>query len=178
MAGLFFCLAPAEGAGLLFLPGYNTATYKRLQRVLRRQCSYTTNAAKHRTGLYRCFSGYLPHFAAIIIYMCIRLYRTACDTPDTAQLNAAAYYNNVYKGASLLWIHASRCSISQIMPARRGQLLPCVNRWQVLTHCQQYRPGAPAEGAASPPVQGQPGGLQSGTGQRSGRTRRAVQRQR
>lgn len=28
-------------------------------------------------------------------------------------------------------------------------------------------PGAPAEGSVSPPVQGQPGGLQSGTGQRS-----------
>lgn len=31
-------------------------------------------------------------------------------------------------------------------------------------------PGAPADGSASPSVQGQPGGLQSGTGQRSGRT--------
>lgn len=37
-------------------------------------------------------------------------------------------------------------------------------RWQVLTRCQQHRPGAPAEGSASPPVQSQPGGLQSGTG--------------
>ena len=44
------------------------------------------------------------------------------------------------------------------MQARRGQLLPYVDRWQVLTRCQQYRPGAPAEGPASPPVQGHPGG--------------------
>lgn len=43
------------------------------------------------------------------------------------------------------------------MPARRGQLLPSVDRWQVLTRCQQYRPGAPAEWSASPPVQSQPG---------------------
>lgn len=34
------------------------------------------------------------------------------------------------------------------MPAAAGQPLPCADRWQVLTHCQQYRPGAPAEGAA------------------------------
>nr|DAR83588.1 MAG TPA: hypothetical protein [Caudoviricetes sp.] len=44
------------------------------------------------------------------------------------------------------------------MPARRDHLLPPVNCWQVLTHYQQHRPGAPAEGSASPPVQGQPGG--------------------
>ena len=31
-------------------------------------------------------------------------------------------------------------------------------------------PGAPAEWSASPRIQGQPGGLQSGIGQRSGRT--------
>lgn len=36
----------------------------------------------------------------------------------------------------------------QTMPARQGQLLPCVDRWQVLTRCQQYRPGAPADGPA------------------------------
>ena len=65
------------------------------------------------------------------------------------------------------------CSISQTMPAAAGQCLPCADHWQVLTRCQQYRLGAPAEGSASPPVQGQPGGismlstpggLQSGTG--------------
>ena len=87
-----------------------------------------------------------------------------------------AYYNKVYKrvqGCALLWIHARQRNISQTMPAAAGQLLPCADRWQVLTRCQQYRPGAPAEGSASPSVQGQPGGvsilptpsgLQSGTG--------------
>lgn len=62
------------------------------------------------------------------------------------------------------------CSISQTTQSRRGQLLPSADRWQVLARCQQYRPGAPADGSAPPPVQGQPGGLQSGTGQQSGRT--------
>lgn len=58
----------------------------------------------------------------------------------------------------MLWIHAKKCSIPQTMQARRGQLLPSADRWQVLTRCQQYRPGAPAEGSASPPVHDQPGG--------------------
>lgn len=57
-----------------------------------------------------------------------------------------------------------RGGIPQTMQARRGQLLPSVDCWQVLAACQQYRPGAPAEGSASPPVQAKPGGLQSGTG--------------
>lgn len=64
----------------------------------------------------------------------------------------------------------------QTMPAAAGQLLPCADHWQVLTRCQRYRPGAPAEGSASPPVNlarvspagvsmlPTPGGLQSGTG--------------
>lgn len=60
---------------------------------------------------------------------------------------------------ALLWAHARRRNTSQTMLARRGLLLPSVDRWQVLTHCQQYRPGAPAERSASPPVQGQPGTL-------------------
>ena len=48
---------------------------------------------------------------------------------------------------------------AQTMPATASQLLPCADHWQVLTRCQQYRPGAPAEGSASPPAQGQPGGV-------------------
>lgn len=56
MAGLFFCLASADGAGLLFLPGGVQATYKRLQHVLCSPCSYTTHATKQRTGLYRGIS--------------------------------------------------------------------------------------------------------------------------
>jgi hypothetical protein len=39
VAGLFFCLASAEDAGLLFLPCCNMPKYKRLQCVLCSQCS-------------------------------------------------------------------------------------------------------------------------------------------
>lgn len=41
---------------------------------------------------------------------------------STAQ---TAYYNNVYKGAEVPACYRS-------MPARRGQLPPCMDRWQVL----------------------------------------------
>lgn len=61
------------------MPCYNTVPYKRLKRVLCRQCSYTAHATKQCTRLYRRFSGYLPCFAAIV-WRCIRLYRTACAT--------------------------------------------------------------------------------------------------
>lgn len=63
-AGLFFCLASAEGAGLLFLPCCNTAPYKRLQHVLFRPCNYAAHAAKRLTGLYRGFSCDLSHSTA------------------------------------------------------------------------------------------------------------------
>ena len=79
-------------------------------------------------------------------------------TPDAVQVSTACYYKRYIRARPLLWIHARQCSISQTMPDRRGQLLLPVDHWQVLTRCQQHRPGAPAEGSASPPVQGQPGG--------------------
>ena len=56
MAGLFFCLASTRCRAFI-LPCCNTAPYKRLQRVLHRQCSYTANAAKQCTELCRGFSG-------------------------------------------------------------------------------------------------------------------------
>lgn len=72
----------------------------------------------------------------------------------------------------IMYIRARRCygsmpdGAADHRPCQRGGVSSCRLRirWQVLAHCQQYRPGAPAEGSASPPVQGQPGGLQSGTG--------------
>lgn len=144
--------------------------------------SYTTHSAKQRTGLYRRFSGCLPRFVATVwrVYPAIlhRLRHVRAHT--RAQMH---YTDTRYQR------HAGRCTAQHsrpiiiryirvrpcygFMPARRGQLLPSVDCWQVLAACQQYRPGAPAEGSASPPVQGQPGGvsilpkpdgLQSGTG--------------
>lgn len=53
LAGLFFCLASAEGAGLLFCPAAiqpNTSVYSVFCAVNAE--SYTANTAKQRTGLY------------------------------------------------------------------------------------------------------------------------------
>jgi hypothetical protein len=150
----------------LFLSSCNTATYKRLQRLLYHLCSYTAHAAKQSTGLYRRFScGYASSTAhntrptqAAIIPPAPRwsvsqrpdgLHRYQIPAPRRTLYRSAQppYYNKVYKGAPMLQIYARRCSIPQTMPARRGQLLPPVDRWQVLTRCQQYRPGAPTDGS-------------------------------
>ena len=64
MAGLFFCLASAEGCRAFALLCCNVATHKRLQRVLHRKCNYTTNTAKQHTGLYRGFFWDLSHSTA------------------------------------------------------------------------------------------------------------------
>lgn len=145
------------------LPGCNTAQYKRLQRVLLRQCNYTAHATKQRTGLYSGFS-------------CDCTHSTAHDTrPTKADIIPSAPRWRAYTRPDALNIYQTppprrtlhrpaqppiiiRYIRRQTMPAAAGQRLPCADHWQALTHCQQYRPGAPAEGSASPPAQGQPGG--------------------
>lgn len=142
MAGFFFCLASAEGAGLLFLPCCNTSPYKHLQCPLFRSCNYTALTQNAFTGLYRCFSSHSTCFDAVV-WRCILLCCTVCKALESTQTNAAPpaytryqtprrtlyrsaqplYYNNVYKGARvrpLLWIHSGRHDLSQTMPARRG----------------------------------------------------------
>ena len=120
------------------LPGCNTAI-KDLQRVLRRQCNYTTHATKQRTGLYRGFScdytrstanDTRPTQAAIIPPAPRWSTSQRRSTSSTYQIPATrralysstqtAYYNKVYKGAPLLWIHARRCSIPQTMQTPGG----------------------------------------------------------
>lgn len=66
------------------------------------QINYTAQTLKPFTGLYSGFPVDLPH-------------SSAHNTASTQ----AAYYNKVYKGAPLLWIHARRGSTSQTVPARR-----------------------------------------------------------
>lgn len=56
MAGLFFCIASAEGAGLLFCPAAIRPHASVYSGFLYHPCSYTDHAAKQRTGLYRGFS--------------------------------------------------------------------------------------------------------------------------
>lgn len=189
MAGLFFCLASAEGAGLLFCPAAiqpHTSVYSAFCAV---HAVYTTHAVKRRAWICRHFPGHLPCFAATIIYMCIRLCCTVCNTleriatpqhlqhipdtsatPDAVQASGAAYYNKVYKERSpvmdpcqTVQHTADHSSPAGSAPTACGSLANATL-------------GAPAEGSVSPPAQGQPGGvsilpkpdgLQSGTGQQS-----------
>ena len=160
-----------HGAGLLFCPATiqpHTSVYSGLYSV---HASYTDHAAKQRTRLYRRFSCDLTHStahdtrptqAAIIPPVPRWSVSQRRSTSSTYQILAPRrtlyrsaqppYCNKVYKGAPLLWIHARQCSKSQTMPARRGGSLAST------------APGAPAEGSTSPPVQGQPGGMDTAGG--------------
>lgn len=112
--------------------------YKRLQRVLFCSCSYTAHTAKRHTWLYRRFSCDFPYSTARDTrptQAAIIPPATRWSTSQRRRTSSAyqippprrtlyrpaqtAYYNKVYKSASLLWINARRCSISQTMPAQR-----------------------------------------------------------
>lgn len=166
MAGLFFCLASTKGARLLFCPDAMQPRASVYSAFCTVYAVYTTHAVKQRTGLYNGFSCNFTHSTAhdtkptqqAIAQPATRwsayqrpdgLHRYQIPAPRRTLYRSAQppYYNKVYKGAPMLQIYARRCSIPQTMPARRGQLLPPVDRWQVLTRCQQYRPGAPTDGS-------------------------------
>ena len=99
---------------------YNTSPYKHLQRVLYCPCSYTTNAAKQRTGLYMGVSVNSPYSSAHNTAVTQtaytppaprwRAYRQAQHLPQyqiqpprrTLYRSAQPpYYNKVYKGAAV-----------------------------------------------------------------------------
>ena len=155
MAGLFFCLASAEGAGLLFCPAEiqpHTSVYSAFCAV---NATYTTHATKQRAGLCSGFSCDCARSTAhdtrptqtAIISPAPRwsahtrpdaLHRYQIPTPRRTLYRSVqtAYYNKVYKSVPLLWIHARRCSKSQTMPARRdspaaGARRAARNHWRL-----------------------------------------------
>lgn len=65
------------------MPCYNTAAYKRLQRVLRHQCKYTANAAKQHTGLYKGVLCDCVRSTARKYQTNTNGYNTACATLDS-----------------------------------------------------------------------------------------------
>ena len=144
MAGLFFCLASAEGAGLLFLPCYNTAKYKRLQHSLYHPCNYTARTPKPFTGLYRAVSVDLPYSSAHNTVATQAEYtppatrwRAYRQTQHVHRYQIPQTRRTLYRSAQppiiIRYIRVQRCAPCYgSMPARRGQLLPCANRWQVL----------------------------------------------
>lgn len=98
---------------------HNTAAYKRLQRVLPCQCSYTAHAAKQRTGLCRGFSCNLSYStahdtrltqAAIMPPMprwsvcqrpdALRRYQIPAPRRTLYRPAQPPYYNKVYKSAA------------------------------------------------------------------------------
>lgn len=135
--GFSFALHPTRCRAFI-LPCYNTAKYKRLQRVLCRPCNYTAHAAKQSTGLYSGFS-------------CGLTYSTAHNTrPAKADITPPVPRWTAYQRPDALHryqIPAPRRTLHrsaqpQTMQARRGQLLPYAGP------LASAAPGAPAEGLA------------------------------
>lgn len=140
MAGLFFCLASAEGAGLLFCP-----TTSRIQAftacfVLSMQLYHPRHKTAH-TAL-QAFPLRFDLFRRPRYQTDTSGYNAVCTTleritapgrlapiPDTtttpgrctAQRSRPIIIRYIYSSsAPPLWAHARQCSRSQTMPARRG----------------------------------------------------------
>ena len=124
------------------MPGCNTASYKRLQRVLPCKCNYTAHGTKQRTGLYRGVSCDCTHSTAhdtsptktVITPTAPRWsVSQSRNTFSTYQIPDATPGRCTGQHSRPIIIRYKKgCSISQTMPARRGLLLPCADRWQVL----------------------------------------------
>ena len=146
MAGLFFCLASAEGAGLLFFPCCNMPKYKRLQRVLYCLCSYITHSTKQRTGLYSGFSCDCARSSAHDT----RLTQAAIIPP------APRWSVSQRRSASSAYqIPPSRPDAAQVSTAA-DHASPAMSAPTACESLASAAPCAPADVSASPPVQGQP----------------------
>lgn len=161
MAGLFFCLASAEGAGLLFCP----ATIQPHTSVYSTFCTahelYRPRRKTAHGALQRLFPRFAPFYHRIY-QTDTSGYNTACDTlerttapqpssacqipPPHRTLHRPAqppYYNKVYKDAGT----------PPVMD-------PCQTVQQIADHASP----------AAVSMLSTPGGLRSGTGQQSERT--------
>lgn len=138
MAGLFFCLASAEGAGLLFCPATiqpNTSVYSVFCAINASIPPTPQNSTQGFTGAFLAILPIPPHTipnrhnkplhslrhagASASARTPRSLYQIPPPRRTLYRPAQTAYYNKVYKSASLLWINARRCSISQTMPAQR-----------------------------------------------------------
>ena len=112
----------------LYHPRYKTA-YMALQGLFLRFFPFNRPRFQTDTSGYNTTCATLKRITAPVRHTPIP---DSSATPDTVQVSTACYYKRYIRVRSLLLIHAKQCSISQTMIARRGLLLSCVDRWQVL----------------------------------------------
>lgn len=137
VAGFFFCLASAEGAGLLFCLAAYQPRASVCSGLYSIHANYTAKTPKPFTGLYSGVSVDLRYSSAHntadtqAAYAQPaprwRAYRQAqhlqhipdtTATPDAVQVSAAPYYNKVYKGAKV-------CPCCGSMPGSATHRRPC-----------------------------------------------------
>lgn len=167
MTGLLFCLASVEGAGLLFCPAAiqpHTSVYSAffaINEVIPPTPQNSTqvfagafpvdllHSSAHNTAATQtAYAPSAPRWRAYHQAQYLHRYQIPPPNRDAVQLSTAAYYNKVYKGAPLSWIHARQCSRPQTIPARR---LAIWHRSAVRAHrvspAPSTRRGSPAAGA-------------------------------
>lgn len=140
MAGLFFCLASANGAGLLFCPAaiqphtsaFTTAFISSMQ--LYRPRRKTAHGALQK--LFRLFAAFFRCCVAVYPAILHHLrhagaYHSAAAPPAHTGYQRSAGRCTGQRIPPIIIMYI-RVRTPQTMPARRGQLLPCVDRWQVL----------------------------------------------
>ena len=130
---------------------------------------FTTSDAKSFTGLCRSFSGYLPHFAPVIR---LRILQGAGG--HTSKRSAST--DTRYHRCAWTQHRTEQPPIIIIYTGGVCRCVPVMDPCQAVQHIADHASGG---GSASPPVQGQPGGvsilptpggLQSGTGQQTGQS--------
>ena len=136
LAGLFFCLASAEGAGLFFLPGGVSASHNRLRMSFCRQCNYTVTTLKPFTGLYSGFSIDLTRSSA---------HNTAAAQATIHQLrHAGGHTVKRYTSANTRYHrHAGRCTDQHrqpiiIMYIRAHRCPPVMDSCQTVQHITDH----------------------------------------
>nr|DAT65855.1 MAG TPA: hypothetical protein [Caudoviricetes sp.] len=114
--------------GFSFLSGNVSATRKRLQWLFFRPCNYTATTPKAFIGLYGGVSADFTHSSAHNTAAKQAAYIPPAPRRKLHSSEQPPYYNKVYKGASLLWIHARRRNIPQTMPAAARPVHPACIR--------------------------------------------------
>lgn len=188
MAGLFFCLASTRCMAFIFARRRTSYIQAFTARFVQSMQSYTTQATKQRTGLYKGVSVNLTHSsahntaAAQAAYTPIaprwRAYHQALHLhryqipPPRWTLHSLAQPPIIIR-----YIRVRRCA--PVMDPRQAvqhntdHASPAGSSPTVCGSLASSAPDAPAEGSTSPPAHGQPGGvsmlltpggLRSGTG--------------